>query len=229
MTQTAFPCAGRDCLLFQNGAASSAAPCLILPGGGEEREFAGQLAALLEETGKTFSLLLFPVEDWNRALSPWPAPPVFGKEGFSGEAGETLALLEGEVLPALESALRPACFCLGGYSLAGLFALWAGYESPRFWGVAAVSPSVWYPDWDRFIAGHSMQARQVYLSLGDKEARTRSQTMAAVADRITLQQETLLSQGTRSVLEWNPGNHFREPERRVAKGFSHLLTQGEQL
>ena len=31
----------------------------------------------------------FAVEDWNDALSPWPAPPVFGRHGFGGHAEET--------------------------------------------------------------------------------------------------------------------------------------------
>ena len=36
---------------------------------------------------------------------------------------------------------------LGGYSLAGFFSLWAAYQTDRFAGVAAVSPSVWFPGW----------------------------------------------------------------------------------
>ena len=35
----------------------------------------------------------------------------------------------------------------------------------------------------------------------------------------------LLSQGTDCVLEWNEGNHFKEPDLRTAKGFAWLLNR----
>ena len=34
-----------------------------------------------------------------------------------------------------------------------------------------------------------------------------------------------LSQGTDCVLEWNEGNHFKEPDLRTAKGFAWLLNR----
>ena len=37
-----------------------------------------------------FRLVACQVEDWNRDLSPWEAPPVFGKEGFGGKTEKTL-------------------------------------------------------------------------------------------------------------------------------------------
>lgn len=36
-------------------------------------------------------------------------------------------------------------YYLGGYSLAGLFSLWAAYQTNLFAGIAAASPSVWFP------------------------------------------------------------------------------------
>ena len=39
---------------------------------------------------------------------------------------------------------------LGGYSLAGLFALWASTQMGLFYGIAATSPSVWFPGWMEF-------------------------------------------------------------------------------
>ena len=41
----------------------------------------------------------FAVEDWNDALSPWPAPPVFGGHGFGGRAEETLAYIQNTLIP----------------------------------------------------------------------------------------------------------------------------------
>ncbi len=64
-----------------------------------------------------FRLVACQVVDWNRDLSPWEAPPVFGKDGFGGRAEETLAELKGSVLSRLGTTDRTI---IGGYSLAGL-------------------------------------------------------------------------------------------------------------
>ncbi|MBQ1317759.1 MAG: esterase, partial [Lachnospiraceae bacterium] len=37
-----------------------------------------------------FQLIAAGVDDWNNDLSPWEAPPVFGKDGFGGGAAGTL-------------------------------------------------------------------------------------------------------------------------------------------
>jgi len=171
--------------------------------------------------GRPFALAVLPVEDWNRELSPWEAPPVFGREAFGAGAPDTLSRIEEELIPALGGDRR---VYLGGYSLAGLFSLWAAYRTARFSGVAAVSPSVWFPGWDRFIRENRCLCPRVYLSLGDREARTRNKTMAQVAGRIRLQEE-ILSGSADCVLEWNPGNHFFEPELRTARGFAWLLNR----
>ncbi len=183
-----------------------------------------EAAALSERTETPFLLAAFRVADWNRDLSPWEAPPVFGSEGFSGGAGETRRWIEGELLPALLSryALPPdAPVILGGYSLAGLFALWCGYESGRYAAVAAASPSVWFPGWIRYAEERACRAGFVSLSLGDREEKTRNPVMAAVGGCIRRQYD-LLPEGRR-FLEWNEGNHFREPDLRTAKAFARCV------
>ncbi len=203
----------------------SAPDVLIQP---EDAQRLGQLAHEAEliralAPGRPFALAALPVGDWNTELSPWEAPPVFGNEAFGSGAADTLVRIERELIPALGEGRR---YWLGGYSLAGLFSLWAAYRTARLAGVAAVSPSVWFPDWDRFIREERCLAPRVYLSLGDREAKTRNTVMAQVAGRIRLQAE-VLSGGIDCVLEWNAGNHFAEPELRTAKGFAWLLSGRE--
>ena len=56
------------------------------------------------------------MEDWNRELSPWEAPPVFGKVPFGGGAEDTLRFVE-RLLPVLRARLAPGGdvpVCLGG-------------------------------------------------------------------------------------------------------------------
>ena len=185
---------------------------------GMERE-----AALIAETNIPFALAAFKVEDWNRELSPWDAPPAFGSQGFGHDASRTLAFAERVLLPeVIERRKLPENIpvILGGYSLAALFALWSACQSERFAGIAAASPSVWFPGWTEYAEEHSPKARCVYLSLGDREEKTKNRVMSTVGDRIRAQHELLENQGIATALEWNEGNHFRDSDIRCAKGFA---------
>ncbi len=179
-----------------------------------------QTAEIARLANVPFCLAAFAV-DWNRELSPWEAPPVFGSEPFGNGAEALLAFLEHDLVPALGKDAR-ACV-IGGYSLAGFFALWAAYCSDMFQGAAAVSPSVWFPGWEEFREDRKPKAQHIYLSLGDREERTKHPVMKRVGDAIRAQYATLLAHGTDSVLEWNPGNHFQNADLRTAKGFAWLL------
>ena len=171
--------------------------------------------------------LAVPVEDWNRELSPWEAPPVFGREPFGDGAEETLSRLLSDVLPAFSEAypLENRRFLLAGYSLAGLFALWAAYQTDRFADVAAVSPSVWFPGWADYAETHPIRCPLVYLSLGDQEAKTRNARLATVETAIREQYERLRAADVNCTLEFNPGNHFADCGRRVDKGVAWLEEQ----
>jgi hypothetical protein len=65
----------------------------------------------------------------------------------------------------------------------------------------------------------------VYLSLGDKEEKTRNQMMAAVGDRIREAYKLLTQQGVRTELEWNKGGHFKEADLRTARAFAWAMEQ----
>ena len=108
------------------------------------------------------------VKDWNHDLSPWKAPAVFGRDQFGDGAEETLA----EVLKTCND--RNKTYIIGGYSLAGLFALWAAYQTDAFSAVAAASPSVWFPGFSEYMKERIPQVRSVYLSLGDREEKARN-------------------------------------------------------
>ncbi len=174
-----------------------------------------------------FALAAFEIADWNRELSPWEAPPVFGRAAFGGCAAETMGFLTDRLLPDLYARLSlqgDIPLCLGGYSLAGLFALWAATQTDRFCGIAAASPSVWFPGWIDYGKAHPLRASSVYLSLGDREERTRNPVMATVGACIRAQYE-LLRPDHIVTLEWNPGNHFQDSEKRCARAFCWIAEQ----
>ena len=175
-----------------------------------------EVRTIRELTDADFRLIAVKVESWNRDLSPWTAPAVFGNEGFGDGAPDFLD----EILKLCPDGRT--CF-IGGYSLAGLFALWAAYRTNRFAGVAAASPSVWFPGFTEFMRENRIQTSTVYLSLGDREEKTRNPVMAAVGNRIREAEEILKGQEIRCLLEWNPGNHFRDADIRTAKAFAWAL------
>ena len=182
---------------------------------------------LMESAPLPFALAAFSILDWNKELSPWEAPPVFGKTPFGGGAGETLAFLTERLLPELREVCAPekeSALCLGGYSLAGLFALWAGTQTALFTGLAAASPSVWFPGWLDYVRANPILAPTVYLSLGDREERAKNPVMASVGACIR-EQYALLQKDHCATLEWNPGNHFQQSEERTAKAFLWLARQ----
>ena len=197
----------------------------------DESDAAGlaqQIEAMRERTDAPFALVAFSVGDWNGELSPWDAPPVFGKTGFGHGAADTLAFITETLLPHVRARYEigeDVPVILGGYSLAAFFALWATYRSDTFHAAAAASPSVWFPGWMEFAGTHECFAKCVYLSLGDREERAKNPVMATVGDCIRQQHQLLLDAlGEEScTLEWNEGNHFKDPALRCAKAFAWCI------
>ena len=82
---------------------------------------------------KDFALYAFQVEDWNRDFSPWKASAAFGNEDFQGKADKTLQWLINNLIPTIKEryGLDREIYLIG-YSLSGLFSLWAAYETDIF-------------------------------------------------------------------------------------------------
>ncbi len=192
-------------------------------------EMDAEAQAIADKTSVPFLLTAVPVKDWNDDLSPWPTPPVFGNQPFGGGAEGTLRKIQDEVIPALrrEFDLPEACRpVIGGYSLAGLFALWAVHASDIWQGAAAASPSVWFPGFSEYASQNAVHARAVYLSLGDREEKTRNPVMARVGDCIrALHAQYAAEPQLAAALEWNEGNHFRDAGLRTAKAFAWVINR----
>ena len=184
--------------------------------------------AAIAQSAHHFLFVAVPAESWNDALSPWEAPAVWGKQGFGGNAADTLRFLTEQVMPTLKQQFELSenvKIILGGYSLAGLFALWASTQTNLFYGVAAASPSVWFPGWMEFEQQHPTQTQHIYLSLGDKEEHTKNIVMAAVGDNIRTLHSRLTARGVDCTLEWNSGGHFKDADLRTAKAFQWVMEE----
>lgn len=82
--------------------------------------------------GRNATIVRLPIRDWNASLTPWPAPAIRDEDSdFGGQASSTLAELADEAIPAIEQAegLSPSKRGICGYSLGGLFSLYAFVQS----------------------------------------------------------------------------------------------------
>ena len=187
-----------------------------------------EVEAIAQGSAHSFLFAAVPVKNWNDELSPWEAPAVWGKQGFGGKAGDTLRFLTERVIPTLKQQFalpENVRIILGGYSLAGLFALWASTQTALFSGVAAASPSVWFPGWMEFEQQRPIQTQHIYLSLGDKEEHTKNAVMAVVGDNIRTLHSRLTARGVDCALEWNSGGHFKDADLRTAKAFRWAMEE----
>lgn len=171
---------------------------------------------LLELTADGPSYVIFaPEADWERDYTPWPAKSLEGRAPFVGGGEEYLAYLTQEAIPFLEAQLplkeKAENRAIMGYSLGGLFALWAGYCWDGFGAIASLSGSLWYDGWMEFAKSHSPSpGTRVYLSLGKSEEHSSNDQMRRVGD-CTRETAQLLADrlGENQVtLEWNRGGHF---------------------
>ena len=186
---------------------------------GGEREARSLLSAL-----GGVSVVAINGADWNRDLSPWPAPKAFKSGGDFGGGADAFAEKIMRIIPACEEITGPQELrAFAGYSLGGLFALWLVYHTELFARAASVSGSLWFDGFTDYMAEHTPHAERVYLSLGDREKHARSPRLGCVEDRTREAAELLRSAGVEVLFELNPGGHFDRPGERLAKGAKALM------
>ena len=89
-------------------------PCLYwCTGAGESLQ---AVADTLRREECSHTLIACQSADWDRDYSPWPAPPVFGKQGFAGQGEQTLAKIRAFFTQLLRVAVVSR---LGGICRAG--------------------------------------------------------------------------------------------------------------
>lgn len=192
---------------------------------GEHEENPEAIVGMIETLtdNAPFRLVAFKTDHWNDDFSPWKAPAVFGKEDFAGKGQDTLEWLTNQCIARVEKEGKARQRFIAGYSLSGLFALWAAMKTSLFDGVASCSGSLWFPCWKDYLTDSQLSSTtNVYLSLGDLEEKTRNTAMAKVGDNTRTTYDRLKTQ-RHTTLVWNKGGHFNEPTLRTAKGIAWLL------
>ena len=176
-----------------------------------------------------FTLVTVSGLNWEAELSPWAAGNLFKySEMFTGGADAYLQFLTQQVLPQAEASLNGILWRgLAGYSLAGLFTVYALYKTDLFSRAASMSGSLWYPSFKDFALQNTLciAPQHLYLSLGDKEARARNQYLKTVQQCTEELAAHYRSLGINTFYELNPGGHYRNIISRSAAGIKWILTQ----
>ena len=165
---------------------------------------------------------------WNNDMTPWSAPSFIpGEKPYTGGADEYLNVLLNEIIQETERKLseKPEFTGIAGYSLAGLFSIYSMYKCDRFERVASMSGSLWFPEFTEYVLGHSMtcEPSKIYLSLGNKEAKTRNPVLKPVQENTEKIFEHYQKLGLNISYELNEGNHFKDAAMRSAKGIAAIL------
>ena len=156
-----------------------------LAGNHDISEIKDEVAEIQHLTSMDFELIAVKVDDWNKELSPWKTPAVFGNEDFGDGAVQTLE----EIL--LLCSDKSKTYYIGGY----------------------------------YMKEYKIKSKNVYLSLGNKEEKTRNPVMAKVGDCIREGHAWIKAEGVNCTLEWNQGGHFKEPMTRTARAFAWVMQQ----
>ena len=221
---------GIPCSIHTFGTPSAGArpPLFILPVGGDAAELMEDQHARLDRvlnkgSAQPFMLAVFEMPGWNDAFSPWPAPALTsGESAFGGNARTTLDWILKCLVPGAEERLpcvREGERGLLGYSMAGLFALWAVCQTNAFAVCGSCSGALWYDGFSEYMANHSpVAACSVYLSLGAKEEKTHNLRFAQIGEvtRRIAAQVASSPMVKDSAMVWHPGGHFHLIGERLA-------------
>ena len=188
-----------------------------------------QVLQHLQEAGcPAFTLVAVSHLNWDHDMAPWDSPSAFkNADPCTGGADDYLRLLTEEIIPAAEKEIGnvPRWRGIAGYSLAGLFALYAIYRTELFSRVGNMSGSLWFPGMKAYIFSHEPKRRPdcIYFSLGDKESKTRNPILRTVQENTEEICAYYQRRGIDTVFRLNPGNHFVQSVERTAAGIVWML------
>lgn len=177
--------------------------------------------------GRVANVVKVPVRAWGENLTPWPAPGLHqGDPDFGGGAPGTLRELVETTAPALESrfGLAPARRAVCGYSLGGLFVLYAFTRLPYFSSCACLSGSLWYEGWLDYFRSLAFDGsgRYAFFSIGKRECKAGPRIMRSVQDDMEACAQVCRERGCAVDVTVGPGNHMQHYVERFDAGLAAL-------
>ena len=164
---------------------------LIQPSARHEEKNDGvqrEVELIAQASGKGFAIVFFDCVEWARALMPWADDAVSRDAEVGSHAPDTLRFIEHTLLPWLRERFGALPCIIGGYSLGGLFALWAARNTDAFAAVAAASPSLWIKGWGEYAAAHPILSPQATIQ------NSKLKTQHSSSPQATIQHSTLNTQ-----------------------------------
>lgn len=172
--------------------------------------------------------------NWNDDMTPWYMNRLFSSDNdYSGCADSYLNVLCNEVLPLVKDFIENKLFkkisfcCLGGYSLAGLFAIYSIFKTSCFSHFISCSGSLWYPGFVDFIKDNLPidLPERIYFSIGIKESNSKNQLLSDVLKCTLDIKDYFDNNGVVTIFEENEGNHFQDVNYRIAKSIYSILKE----
>ena len=177
---------------------------------------AADVYSLVKEAGEELAIVPCIPSSWESDLTPYAADnPLQKGRTFAGKADDFL-----KEMMAVASTCPATHRILAGYSLAGLFALYAGTKCSLFDSLVSGSPSLWYPSFIEYAQTHPLnpEIQYVYLSLGDQEAKVKNPVFQTVDQRMNEYCKILTEARIPFHFDLNPGKHVDNVMGRMAKG-----------
>lgn len=194
---------------------------LVLLFSGFEEELFRDICNILSGGNRPLVLAEFGAIDWDNDYTPWEAEG-FGGRHFGGGAERLMNFIP-EFIAELEKRFgkfTKIYYC--GYSLGGLFALYAAGMNENVTGAASCSGSMWYPRWTEYLAQHPLRGR-IYLSLGGKEKNSPDPLMASIETK-TAEAKHIAERTAEVIFVHEKGGHFSRIPERLSRGITALLT-----
>lgn len=205
-------------------------PVIYINGEAPVKEILSQLMHHGQKTD--FIIVSIKPSNWNDDFTPWNAPAFRPNEAAPlGNGHNYINILTNKVKSFVDENFRTRPMAedsiLLGYSLGGLTALYALYQTDVFGKIGSLSGSLWYDNWISFMETEkpAVKDAKVYLSLGKQEIKSRNVRMAKVGECTERATEILKEQlGSENVVfDWNNGGHFTEIPQRFAKAIRSLI------
>lgn len=220
-----FTSAGKKATLYH--ATETSSPLVVL------NNYSGDgssiVQAMREVECTDCSLLVVDDLAWNHDMAPWYCPPLHKVDvPCTGGADQFLEKLLNIIVPATCTRVEgePLYLGIAGYSLAGLFALYAAHNCHAFTRVASVSGSLWFPNFIEYAITHDFERipERMYLSIGKREAKTSNQYIRTVQSDTETLAAYYRARGIEIIYELNPGDHSKDYSLRLAKGIAAIVT-----
>lgn len=187
-----------------------------------EKEISKEYKEFLDTHDLLFCNLI--LENWFSSLSPWKEK-LSNFPLFEGKGEETFGFLTRKLYPLMKKRFGFEKAILAGYSLAGLFSLYAGTKTEVFDAIASISGSLWYPDFVSYLQKNPMRCENIYLSIGEKESNSKNKILKTGLS-CQLEAFSLFNSQKKNVLfQLNPGGHFIDCEKRTIEGIDFLFEE----